>query len=70
MDRVRAQVRATSPDVEITRLNAAAYEPASLTLHGSPSLFGENKLIEVEGLGSMNDSFLADALAFVAPPGA
>jgi len=68
MDRVRAQVRATSPDVEITRLDAAAYEPGSLTLHVSPSLFGENKLIEVEGVESMNDSFLADALAYVARP--
>lgn len=68
MDRVRAQVRAVSPDVEITRLNAGSYEPGSLTMHVSPSLFGENKLIEVEGVESMNDSFLADALAYVARP--
>ncbi len=68
MDRVRAQVRAVSPDVEVTRLNAGSYEPGSLTLHVSPSLFGENKLIEVEGVESMNDSFLADALAYVARP--
>ena len=68
MDRVRSQVRATSPDVEITRLDAAAYEPGALTLHVSPSLFGENKLIEVEGVEGMNDAFLADALAYVARP--
>lgn len=68
MDRVRAQVRAVSPDVEVTRLNAGSYEPGSLTLHVSPSLFGENKLIEVEGVESMNDSFLADAFAYVARP--
>lgn len=68
MDRVRAQVRATSPDVEVTRLNAGSYEAGSLTLHVSPSLFGENKLIEVEGVEGMNDAFLADALAYVARP--
>ena len=28
----------------------------------SPSLFGEQKLIEVEGLEGMNDAFLADGL--------
>ena len=35
----------------------------------SPSLFGERKLIEVEGLEAMNDAFLADALKYVAAPG-
>lgn len=68
MDRVRAQVRAVSPDVEVTRLDAASYEAGSLTMHVSPSLFGENKLIEVENVESMNDAFLADALAYVSRP--
>ncbi len=31
----------------------------------SPSLFGESKLIEVEGLEAMNEAFLADALAYL-----
>jgi DNA polymerase-3 subunit delta len=31
----------------------------------SPSLFGENKLIEVDGLEAMNDAFLADALSYL-----
>lgn len=30
MDRIRAQVRAAAPDVEVTRLNAGNYEPGSL----------------------------------------
>lgn len=34
----------------------------------SPSLFGESKLIEVEGLESMNDAFLADALTYLKQP--
>lgn len=59
MDRVRSHVRAATPDVEVTRLNAGAYEPGSLAMNVSQSLFGESKLIEVEGLESMNDAFLA-----------
>ncbi|MEV8084660.1 DNA polymerase III subunit delta [Pseudarthrobacter oxydans] len=65
MDRVRAQVRAAAPDVEVSRINAAAYEPGTLLMQVSPSLFGERKLIEVEAVEAMNDAFLADALRYV-----
>lgn len=68
MDRIRAQVRAAAPDVEITRLNAGSYEPGTLAMNVSPSLFGEQKLIEAEGLETMNDAFLADALKYLAQP--
>jgi DNA polymerase-3 subunit delta len=68
MDRVRSQVRAAEPDVEITRLNAGSYEPGSLAMNVSPSLFGESKLIEVESAEAMNDAFLADALKYLANP--
>ncbi|WP_457974703.1 DNA polymerase III subunit delta [Arthrobacter sp. D1-17] len=68
IDRVRAQVRAAAPDVEVTRLNAGSYEAGSLAMNVSPSLFGESKLIEVEGLESMNDAFLADALTYLKQP--
>lgn len=68
MDRIRSLVRATEPDVEVTRLDAGSYETGSLAMNVSPSLFGERKLIEVEGLESMNDAFLADALAYLARP--
>ena len=69
MDRIRAQVRAAAPDVEITRLNAGSYAAGSLAMNVSPSLFGEQKLIEVDGLEAMNDAFLADALKYVVQPG-
>ena len=36
MDRVRAQVRAAAPDVEVTRLNAGSYEAGSLAMNVSP----------------------------------
>jgi DNA polymerase-3 subunit delta len=45
MDRIRSQVRAATPDVELTRLNAGVYEPGTLAMNVSPSLFGESKLI-------------------------
>lgn len=68
MDRIRSQVRAAEPDVEITRLNAGSYEAGSLAMNVSPSLFGESKLIEVEAAEAMNDAFLADALKYLAGP--
>ena len=68
MDHIRSQVRAASPDVEVTRLNAGSYEAGTLAMNVSPSLFGESKLIEAEGLETMNDAFLADALAYLARP--
>lgn len=68
MDSVRGHVRAATPDVEVTRVNAAAYEAGALRMHVSPSLFGERKLIEVEAVESMNDAFLADALAYLGQP--
>ncbi|TNB72003.1 DNA polymerase III subunit delta [Arthrobacter sp. BB-1] len=68
MDHVRAQVRASAPDVEVSRINAAAYEPGTLLMQVSPSLFGESKLIEVESVEAMNDAFLADCLAYLDHP--
>ena len=68
MDRIRGQVREAAPDVEITRLNAGSYAAGSLAMNVSPSLFGEQKLIEVDGLEAMNDAFLADALKYVVQP--
>lgn len=68
MDSVRGHVRAATPDVEVTRVNAAAYEAGALRMHVSPSLFGERKLIEVEAVESMNDAFLVDALAYLGQP--
>ncbi|PNI09630.1 DNA polymerase III subunit delta [Arthrobacter sp. AFG7.2] len=65
MDRIRAQVRTSAPDVEVSRINASSYEPGTLLMQVSPSLFGESKLIEVEAVEAMNDAFLADALRYV-----
>ena len=68
MDRIRSLVRAAAPDVELSRMNAAGYEPGALTMQVSPSLFGESKLIEVESVEGMNEAFLADALDYLQHP--
>ncbi|GAB3285410.1 DNA polymerase III subunit delta [Sinomonas notoginsengisoli] len=68
MDTIRAKARATSPDLEVMRLDAGGYSGGELLMAASPSLFGENKLIEVHGLESMSEDFLRDALAYTASP--
>ncbi|WP_138413599.1 DNA polymerase III subunit delta [Sinomonas gamaensis] len=68
LDSIRRQARAADPGLEVTRLDAQSYTSGELLLVASPSLFGERKLIEVHGLESMNEDFLADALAYLATP--
>ncbi|MDO5495256.1 MAG: DNA polymerase III subunit delta [bacterium] len=68
LDRLLVQAREQDPEVEITRLEAAAYEPGALTYLASPSLFGEQRAIVVSGAESMTDAFLADALAYIEQP--
>ncbi|MDO5699976.1 MAG: DNA polymerase III subunit delta [Bowdeniella nasicola] len=66
--RLTAQARDTDPDTEITHVQAAAYAPGQLTVLTSPSLFGERRLIIVEGAEHMNDAFLTDMLAYAKAP--
>ena len=54
------------PNVEVTRLEAAAYESGQLDMVASPSLFGENRHIVVSGVESATDVFIEDGLAYVA----
>lgn len=68
MDSIRAKARAASPDLEVTRLEAGTYSGGELLMAASPSLFGENKLVEVQGLESMSEEFLRDALTYVSAP--
>jgi DNA polymerase-3 subunit delta len=68
VDAIRAAARASSADLEVTRLEASSYVGGELLLAASPSLFGESKLIEVHGLETMSEEFLRDALAYVAAP--
>lgn len=71
-DRVLAallvQARAVDPEVEVSRLAAATYEAGQLTWLASPSLFGERRLVIVDGAEAMNDSFLTECLAYLEAP--
>jgi len=71
-DRVLAallvQARAVDPEVEVSRLAAATYEAGQLTWLASPSLFGDRRLVIVEGAEAMNDSFLTECLAYLEAP--
>lgn len=71
-DRVLAallvRARAVDPEVEVSRLAAATYEAGQLTWLASPSLFGERRLVMVEGAEAMNDSFLTECLAYLEAP--
>lgn len=63
------QARDADAAVEVTRLEAAAYERGRLEMLASPSLFGERRCIVADGAEAMNDEFLTDALAYLqAPP--
>lgn len=68
LDAVRAAARAQHPELELTRLDAASYSSGALAMATSPSLFDEAKLIEISGLASMSDDFLADMLGYLTAP--
>lgn len=63
--RLLDQAREADAAVEITRIEAAAYENGQLEMVASPSLFGERRCVLIEGAESMTDEFLADGLAYL-----
>lgn len=62
------ELRRSAPDLETIRVTAAAYPPGELALHTSPSLFGGDKVVVVEGLDEATDELLDDLLAYLALP--
>jgi DNA polymerase-3 subunit delta len=65
VDRLLDEAREIDAQVEITRLEAAAYERGRLEMIASPSLFGEPRCVVVEGAEAMTDAFLDDALVYL-----
>ncbi|GAA1642264.1 DNA polymerase III subunit delta [Georgenia ruanii] len=65
VDRLLDQARAIDANVEVTRLEAAAYEHGQLEMVASPSLFGERRCVVVEGAEAMTDALLDDALVYL-----
>lgn len=66
--RVVGAVREVEPEAEVTRLEGAAYAAGTLGVVTSPSLFGESRVVVVEGLEQGTDDLISDALAYVAAP--
>lgn len=65
-DHLLALARARDPEVEVTRFEAAGYQPHQLDVITSPSLFGELRHIVVDGVDATSDAFVTDALAYLA----
>lgn len=65
---IRDEVRAASPDVEVIRLEAAGYQPGSLSHNCAPSLFGGDKLVVVEGVDEAGEELQVELLAYLAAP--
>ncbi|TRW45441.1 DNA polymerase III subunit delta [Georgenia yuyongxinii] len=65
VDRLLDQARQADPEVEVTRLEAAVYEHGHLEMVASPSLFGERRMVVVEGAESMTDALLDDVLVYL-----
>lgn len=66
--RISELAHAEDPNVEVTQIEAAAYERGMLEMLASPSLFGEQKLVIVSGVEQTNDDFLTEAVDYVAAP--
>lgn len=65
---VVASARDRDPDVEVTRLEGAAYTSGTLGVVTSPSLFGEARVVVVEGVDQATDDLMGDALAYLDAP--
>ena len=65
---LRDSLRAEDPSLEVSDISAADYAPGELLTLASPSLFGEPRLIRVDGVEKCNEAFLADMLAYLEAP--
>lgn len=65
VDLVLAQAKERHGEIETTELDAAGYEPGSLEVITSPSLFDEPRVVVVRRVEACNDAFLTDAIAYL-----
>lgn len=65
---LRDVLRAEDPSLEVSDLLAADYAPGQLITLASPSLFGEPRLIRVEGVEKCTDAFITETLDYLATP--
>ncbi|UCR89424.1 DNA polymerase III subunit delta [Mycetocola spongiae] len=65
---LRDLLRAEDPSLEINQVFADSYAPGELVTMASPSLFGEPRFIRVDNVEKCSDSFLAEAIDYLANP--
>jgi DNA polymerase-3 subunit delta len=65
---LRDALKAEDPSLEISDVSASAYAPGELLTLASPSLFGEPRLIRVDGVEKCTDAFLVETLEYLAAP--
>lgn len=68
VDRVVGLARDRDAQVEVTRVDGAAYGAGELTLATSPSLFAEDRVVVVENVEKATDDLILEATAYVAAP--
>ncbi|TDN92815.1 DNA polymerase III subunit delta [Microbacterium sp. BK668] len=65
---LRDYLRAEDPSLEVSDVRADDYASGTLLSVTSPSLFGEPRLVRVSGVEKCSDSFLAEAISYLAAP--
>ena len=65
---LRDALRDVDESLEVHDLMADSYAPGELMTLASPSLFGEPRLIRIDGASTMNDAFLQEALEYLETP--
>lgn len=68
VERLVGLARARDAGVEVTTLDAALYGTGVLGVVTSPSLFGEDRVVVVEGVERAVDELISDALAYLEAP--
>lgn len=64
-DHLLALAKQRDPEVEVTRFEAAGYQPHQLDVITSPSLFEERRHLVVDAVDAASDAFITDALAYL-----
>lgn len=65
---VRDFLKSEDPSLEVTDVRADDYAAGTLLAVTSPSLFGEPRLVRVAGIEKCSDTFLSEALSYLAQP--
>lgn len=68
VQRVIAAARTAHDELEETRVEAANYEPGTLTRLASPSLFEEHRAVTVVGVAEANETAVTELLAYLSDP--